>query len=204
MGTRGKAVFCAGISGAIGVACAGCFHLPPVVTAPQGEAGLGVFVDPEPTIAHVSDDRGRELIAPFRDVLQASLSEAGYRVVTAPSSAHDVDARMIIDRVGWTYGRPWVNHLVLQLSGSGQPIAQLRRDSLNYVSVEGPDTTTRLTFAARSLVNAMAHDAAVESYAAHRPVAAPSDTAPPPTGSPPALPSEPPVPVPALAPPPAP
>ena len=167
MGTRGKAAIAAGMLGAIAVACAGCFSLSPVHTAPPGQAGMSVFVDPEATIAHVSDERGRELVAPFRDALQASLLEAGYRVVTDPSPAHDVDVHMIIDRVGWTYGRPWVN-VVLQLSGGGHPITQLHRASLNYVSVEGPDATTRLAFAAHELVNAMARDVDVEGYAAHR------------------------------------
>lgn len=191
MGTRGKAAIAAGMLGAIAVACAGCFSLSPVHTAPPGQAGMSVFVDPEATIAHVSDERGRELVAPFRDALQASLLEAGYRVVTDPSPAHDVDVHMIIDRVGWTYGRPWVNELVLQLSGGGHPITQLHRASLNYVSVEGPDATTRLAFAAHELVNAMARDVDVEGYAAHRAITAPSSAVTPPTGSPPAPPAPP-------------
>jgi hypothetical protein len=152
---------------------------------------MSVFVDPEPAIAHVSDERGRDLVAPFRDALQASLSEAGYRVATASSSAHDLDVHMVIDRVGWTYGRPWVNELVLELSGGGQPVARLHRASLNYVSDEGADASARLTFAARTLVNAMTHDAGVMAYATtHRTVAASSDApAAPSTGAPPAMPA---------------
>ncbi len=166
---------------------AGC-GLPRMHTASEAEKHLTVFVDPDMTVGKVADERGRQLVAPFRDALNAVFYEAGFQVASTASQPHDLTAHVTLGRIGWTY-QPWADGVVVELIGAGAAFRPATRESINFVHAEGPDTTTRLVFAARRVVNVFTHDLALEAFAVQHAIAPPPvavTSATPPAGPPPA------------------
>jgi hypothetical protein len=167
----------AGLFSALALIATGC-GLPRMRPASRAESTLRVFVDPDVTISEVADERGRAVLGPFHDALNTVFYEAGFKVVNAASEAHDLTVHVSIGKLGYTTGVPWGYLVALDLSDGNKVHAHASRDSINYVHLEGPDVTTRMTFAARRLVNVFTHDLLLEQYAvqhtAETPAAAPT------------------------------
>ena len=130
-----------------------------------------MFVDPDMSIKTVRAERGRDLLPAFHDVLEASFRDAGYRVVATASDAHDLTAHVRIGQVGYTYGS-WADDVVVEVTGAGQPVAEVRRRNVNWVTDEGATEKARLSYAANVTVNALSRDPRVEQFAASHPMAA--------------------------------
>jgi len=185
---------------------AGCGHsLPAVVPASAPAASLTVFVDPNATIDVAVHERGREIAGALRESLGTALGEAGFRVVPDATARPDVTVHMSFAKVGFaalgTTRQPWGEGLVVDVTGAGQPLAQLRHRIVNWDDLEGSTTAARLRYESRVLANAIASDPLVAQFAASHPGGAPA-AAPAPVPTPPPAPT--PAPTPAAAPAPAP
>lgn len=150
-------------------ACA--VHPAPIMAASPAEASLSIFVDPEATVAAVQNEQGRPLLIAFHDVLQTSLKEAGYRVVASAASPHDLTIHLNVARLGFNTW-PWADGVVLEVTAGGQTVSELKRPTLNWMSMEGHDTPTRLAYAAHAAVNAITTHPRIEQFAATPPGAA--------------------------------
>jgi hypothetical protein len=141
---------------------------PPVTPASAAEAKLTVFVDPDVEVGVVQDEKGRELLPEWCEALAAALNDAGYHVVASSTAPHDLTFHTKVARVGFNYVR-WADGVVVEVKAPDQTVTQATRKALNFVHIEGKDTAARLTFAARSLVNALGPDARLEDFAKTRP-----------------------------------
>jgi hypothetical protein len=152
--------------GLAGVA-AGCTPPRPAVHAASApEAALSVFVDPEASIGTVRDEKGRDVVVAFHDALQNSLKDAGYHVAASSADAHDLTVHLKIRQVGYTY-RAWADDVVVEVTGGGQPVAEVSRPNVNWVGEEGATEPLRLAYAATVAVNDISKDVRVEQYSAH-------------------------------------
>ncbi len=158
-----------------------CGPLPPppvtpVVAGPTKE--LGIFVDPDVEVGTVQDEKGRELVGLFHDALATALSDAGYHVVAATSSPHELIVHAKLARVGYEYGS-WGDGVAIEVRAGDAVVAHAGRASLNFVHLEGATTSARVTFAARELVNHVFEQ--VNAFAKSRPATPPAAVGP--TGS---------------------
>ncbi len=177
-----------GLALALASATLGCNPMPPppLTVASAAQAKLSLFVDPEVAVAEARDERGRELLAPFRDAVAAAFNDAGYHVVPAATAAHDLTIHVKVARVGFAYG-PWADGVVLEiLGGDGQVLGKVARSNLNFVHLEGADTAARLRFAAHELVNSVGRQPMVDYASSHVGNAAPASNGAPSSGTGPA------------------